>query len=244
MKLSYDQAWADGVAMGKAHWSILLAIAGVFLFLPQFALSLFAPFPKVADGEQVTIAMINGYFSKNALLMLLLNIPVWLGQAAVFSLLLSRDTPTVSQTLQRAASMLAPVAILVILLNLILITGFFLLIIPGLYVMGRFAVATPAQMAERLSNPIVALQRSLVLTQGNGWRIAGILILFYVVGYVIALAVGTIFGIMFTVALPGEVATMLSAFIESVLATALLLALLILGTSIYTQLSAAHSKGM
>jgi hypothetical protein len=243
VKFSYDTAWADGLAMAKVHLSTLLTIAGVFLLLPQFALTLFVPFPEPEQGQQLSIAMINTYYTQNAGTILMLNIPVFLGQAAVLTLLLAHDSPTVGQILQRAASMLLPVALLAIILNFILISGL-ILIVPGLYLAGRLAAATSAQMAERLSNPFAAISRSFSLTQGNGWRIAGILILLYIVGYVLIGAIGSVFGIVFALTLPVTASQALSALVESILATGLLLALLILAASIYRQLVTAPSKGI
>lgn len=229
--------------MAKAHLPNLLTIAGVFLLLPQFALTLFFPFPQPPAGQPATLEMINTYFLGNAGAIFLLNIPVWLGQAATLSLLLSNDMPTVSQVLQRAASMLLPVALLAIILQIILASGF-LLIIPGLYLAGRLAVATSAQMAERLSNPVTVIQRSLSLTAGHGWRITGILMVFYTVGYVTIFAIGSTFGIVFTLALPGGVGQAVSALFESLLATAMLLVLIVLAAAIYRQLSAIPNKGI
>jgi hypothetical protein len=243
VKFSYDTAWADGVAMAKSQLSPLLTIAGVFFLVPQFALTLFAPFPQAAGSEPLTIAMINDYFVQNAGSILLLNIPVFLGQAAILLLLLSRESLTIGQILQRSLSMLLPVALLTILLNFIFICGM-VLIVPGLYLAGRLSVATSAQMAERIKNPLTAIGRSFALTDGNGWRITGILLLVYGVGYIVMAAIGSVFGIVFTIVLPDAAAKALSALVEATLSAALLLAVLCFVASIYRQLITAPSKAI
>src|SRR3546814_17468356 len=46
-----------------------------------------------------------------------------------------------------------------------------LLIIPALYLIGRFAAVYPLLTDQNLKNPFAALTGSWQLTSGNGWRI-------------------------------------------------------------------------
>jgi hypothetical protein len=54
--------------------------------------------------------------------------------------------------------------------------GFFLLIIPGFVLLTMFYVATPVCVVEQ-AGPWTSLRRSATLVSGNGWKIAGMVIL-------------------------------------------------------------------
>ncbi len=235
MKFSYDQAWQDAVAIARTHATLLLAITGVFLLLPQFAQGLFFAAPEISGFDQRSIEALNKYFSENFFMLFLLNLPVALGQAAILLLILSPEKPTVGQALSVAATMLLSVVALNILTNLITFGGMLLFVVPGVYLLGRLSVAAAAQMAERISNPITAIGRSMTLTAKNGFQIAGLMILIWVVGYILAMAIGSIVGIMLTLIIPSVAASAAIALLQAVLASLTLLALTILGAAIYRQ---------
>jgi hypothetical protein len=243
LKLSYDQAWADVVAMMRSHADILLIVAGVFLFLPNFALALLAPQPVVDGALANLIAVYSEYFREHGALILLLNIPVWLGGAVLLALLLDPQAPTVGQALKTTLVMLPSIIVLNWMTNFALVGGFFAFIIPGLYLIGRIMLASPAQMAGRLLNPFTALQSSLNLSRGNGWRITGLFLIFGLVLIVGQAAIGAVIGIILKLILPKTafaVATgMLGAFLSALIA----LAIALLSAAIYRQL-AGVSRGI
>ena len=243
VKFSTDRLWADCVSMAKAHGALLIAIGGVFLLLPQFAQSLFFPPPEIKVFDESAVNTMSAYLTDNALWFFVLNIPVALGQAAILTMLTHPSKPTVGQALSIALPFLLFVLVLSFLLNIVLITGYAALIVPGVYLTGRLAVAAPAQMAERIANPFNAIARSLVLTRGNGWQIAGVTILLVVVGYIIATAIGAVVGILLTFIMPSSVVSAAIALLQSLLAAATLLALLILSAGLYRQTVEISNKG-
>lgn len=244
LKFSYDKAWQDSVAIARAHAPLLLAVTGVFLLLPQFAQGLFIAPPDIRGFDQNALEAWNKYFSENFLLLFLLNLPVALGQAAVLSLVLAPEKPTVGQALSVAATMLLSVVVLNLITNLMTFGGAILFIVPGVYLMGRLSVAAAAQMAERISNPITAIQRSMSLTTKNGFQIAGLLILIIVVGYIFAMAIGAIVGIILTLIVPSVAASAAIALLQALLASLTLLALTILGAAIYSQCVAGAKQAI
>jgi hypothetical protein len=244
VKFSYDQAWQDGVALARAHGSLLLAITGVFLLLPQFAQGLFFPPPEIRGFDQSAIEALSVYFQDNWIALFLLNLPVALGQAAILSLLLDPEKPTVGQALSISATLLLSIIVLNLILNLMIFGGILMFIVPGIYLIGRLSVAASAQMAERISNPIVAVQRSMRLTDKNGFEIAGIIILIVVVGYIIAVAIGAVIGILLTLMVPMVAANASTALLQAILASLTMLVLTILSAAIYVQCAADVKQGM
>lgn len=235
MKFSYDRAWRDAVALARAHTGLLLAITGVFLLLPQFAQGLFIAPPEISGFDQSAIEAWNKYFADNFLTLFLLNLPVALGQAAILSLVLAPEKPTVGQALTIAATMLLSVVVLNLVSNVMVFGGLILFIVPGVYLLGRLSVAAAAQMAERISNPITAIQRSMALTAKNGFQIAGLVILIVVVGYILAVAIGSIVGIILTFIVPSFAASAAIALLEAALASLTLMVLTVLSAAIYLQ---------
>ena len=244
MKFSYDQAWQDGVAIARTHATLLLAITGVFLLLPQFAQGLFFAPPEIRGFDRSAIEAMNEYFSENFVMLFLLNLPVALGQAAILSLVLAPEKPTVGQALSMAATMLLGVVALNVLTNLITFGGMLLFVVPGVYLLGRLSVAAAAQMAERISNPITAIGRSMTLTAESGFQIAGLIILIWFVGYILAMAIGAIVGIILTLIVPSVAASAAISLLHAVLASLTLLALTILGAAIYAQCVAGAKQAI
>jgi membrane-anchored glycerophosphoryl diester phosphodiesterase (GDPDase) len=102
-----------------------------------------------------------------------------------------------------------------ILTGIIVILGFIALIIPGIYLAIRLAVATPSVIIEGKA-PVDAVKRSWAITKGNWWPIFGVI---FVIGIVVEI-VQLIFGI------PSRVlGTGVAGFLEyvSVIASVLIL---------------------
>ncbi len=244
LKFSYDQAWADCVAIARVHTSLLLAITGVFILLPQFAQGLFVSPPEIKGFDQAAIVAWNAYFSENFLTLFLLNLPVALGQAAILSLVLAPEKPTVGEALSSAATLLVSIIVLSLIVNLMIFGGFIMFIVPGIYLLGRLSVAAAAQMAERIANPIIAVQRSMALTAKNGFEIAGLMILIIVVGYIIAMAIGAVVGIILTLIVPSVAASTAISLLQATLASLTLLMLTILSAAIYAQCVAGAKQAI
>jgi hypothetical protein len=239
-KISYDAVWADLATMARANASVLLVMAGVFLLLPNFAQALFAPQPKIESFDWNAIQQLNDYFRENLFVLILCQLPVWIGSAAILALLLDPKHLTVGEALSAAAGLTISIVVLNWLLNLAIFGGFLFLLIPGFYLIGRLSVAAPLQMAERIRNPIMPLQRSMELTRGNGWRIAVLVLLFAIVAGVAGSAFNAVFGIALTFLLPDAIMTSVADLLRSFVGAASALLILLLSAAIYRQLSAAR----
>lgn len=236
-KLSYDAAWADLVAMARSNASVLAILAGAFLLLPNFAELLFAPPPNIRAFDWNGLRQMEVYYRENALILILCNLPVWLGSAGILALLLDPRRLTVGEALKSGLRLLPGVIVLNWLVQFLIVTGFLLLVVPGVYLIGRLMLASPAQMAERIGNPIKAMGRSFALSAGNGWRIAGLVALIVVVAVIVASVANTIVGILFSLVLPKAILGEGLALLKSTIGAATALLLLLLGAALYRQMS-------
>jgi hypothetical protein len=235
--LSYDDTWADLVAMARSNVSVLLVLAGVFLLLPNFAQALLAPPPKIETVDWNAVQTLNAYFQENILTLVMCQLPVWIGSAAIVLLLVEPGRLTVGQALSAAAALTLSIVILNWLLNLAVFGGFLLFFLPGIYLLGRLSLAAPVQMVERLRNPIAPLSRSMALTRGNGWRIAGLVLLVSIVATIFASALNAVFGVGLSLLLPESVGATVATLIRSVIGAASALLILLLNAALYRQLA-------
>ncbi|HWK17919.1 MAG TPA: hypothetical protein VNR66_10745 [Solirubrobacteraceae bacterium] len=88
------------------------------------------------------------------------------------------------QSLEYAADRLAPLLWLALLTSLVVLVGFILFVIPGVYLLVALSVAVPVLMFEGIAGP-AALARSRELVSGRWWPTLGALI----VGVVLIIAV-------------------------------------------------------
>jgi hypothetical protein len=109
-KLDMGKAWTQATALIGANRDTISAIAGLFFFLPAFALALFAPelsnpqpaAPAGADPQvamQVAIDQISQAYADNWALLLALTIAQFVGSLSLLALLSDRGQPTVREAL-------------------------------------------------------------------------------------------------------------------------------------------------
>ena len=119
-------------------------------------------------------------------------------------------------------------------------TGLLLLVVPGVYLIGRLMLAAPTQMAERIGNPITAIQRSFALSGQKGWRIAGLVLLIAVVAMIAAATINLIVGILLSLIVPKSAIGVAIAILKSAIGATTALLLLLLGAALYRQLAPAR----
>lgn len=97
--------------------------------------------------------------------------------------------PHITDVVARALRVLAVVAAADIIAGICEVAGLFFFVIPGVFAAVRLAVAAPVAATERITWP-EAIRRSLELTQGNFWRVLGLLAIQAVLTYLVALILG------------------------------------------------------
>ncbi|MDK2761077.1 MAG: hypothetical protein KYX64_06925 [Sphingopyxis sp.] len=237
-KFDMGAAWDDSLQLLKAHVALTATIAGVFLFLPTLAVAWFGPVPiEPPPGADLT-AVIQS-FQENFRQMIpgqiVIAISTIIGTAGILRLWLSRTGTSVGEALLFALRVFPTMLAIQILCGFAVGFGFLLLLVPGLYLVGRLALVAPAVADRGLLNPFEAIGASWQLTRDNGWAIffflflvaLVIIIAAMIVGFVVALVAGTE---------PGF-GRMLGGFIEAAFGAIGSLVSIAVSAAVYRQLS-------
>lgn len=242
MNFSYNAVWEDTMRLTREHAPLLIAIAGVFVFLPAVAFAIFFKpdqAPPTRDLNQL-LQQLSDFWVAVAPWVLLQSLFNMVGSAAMLRLVLTRGG-TVGGALMFGLMLLPFYFLLSLLSSLMVGIGFILLIVPGLYLIGRVMPAAPVMVAENIRNPITALSRSFALTEGKGWAVFGII---FIVGIVGAIAIGvsdSIVGIALTMVAGRELGTLLATIVATVLSCGFAILMVMLYAAIYRALTGNRS---
>lgn len=177
MPISIKAVLADAWALFRRDRDWLLRLAAPFLFLPSFALALLVPrWPAApeaqaagADGRTLAWAELFGDWAQTYGGWYALAYAVGaFGSAALYAAYLDRGAGDVRGALRRAGSILPRFLLAALLIAIPTGAGLYLWVLPGLYVMGRAMLASPALLAERPLSAVGALARSFALSAGAG----------------------------------------------------------------------------
>jgi hypothetical protein len=239
MKFSYSAIWADAVALLKAHASLIATVAGVFLFLPGLLAAYFLPLPVTQDMSRIGEIWVE-YVGSNWHWMLLNSLVNMIGSIAILKMIFERNI-SVGGAIAAALPIL-PFYFLTSVIGSILIgIGFVLLIVPGLYLLGRLGPLNAVVVAENRRNPIDAITRCLALTKGHGWAVLGLILIVAIAGGIIVTVATSLLGIIFILVAGQDLGGTLVLIVKAAGNAALMTLLLVLGASIYRQLSRAPS---
>lgn len=175
-----QRARLDPAAVLREAWGlfrrdrdILLRVTGLFLFLPSFALALLVPPPPLqgeSGGEAAAMAWLQAvgeWARAHGGWYLLVHAFGYLGAATLYALYLDRRHLDVGGAAWRAGGVLPRYLLAKAIVALPAVAGLQLLLVPGLYVLGRAMMTGPALLGERLS-ALGAIRRSLWLSRGLG----------------------------------------------------------------------------
>lgn len=110
-KLDMGKAWTEATGLIGANMNTISAVAGLFFFLPSFALALFAPelvnpppAPPVAGNDpqlamEAAMAQMQAIYAENWPAMLVVTIVQFIGSLSLLALLTDRARPTVGEAL-------------------------------------------------------------------------------------------------------------------------------------------------
>ncbi|HEX8055141.1 MAG TPA: hypothetical protein VF481_00660 [Novosphingobium sp.] len=217
-----------------ANRDLVLAVAGVFFFLPSFALIMLIKQPQVAPGgtpEQM-MKVLEPFLANAAPWFLLGSIIQTMGQVALIQLFGSAGRSTVGEAL-RAGLRALPTYI-----AMQLITGFLMTMVLflvggivsmisqvlglaiGIYVacqaFGRFVAGGAVVVLERERNPFAALLEAVSLSRGNGFRIGNFLFLLATAAFFLLIVLTFLVGIAGSLALgEGRAADIIAGFFSS-----------------------------
>jgi len=180
-RLDLDAAARETLAEARAGMALYLPIAAAFAFLPNLLTARFGPPLPRTPADMTTMILLIDVALPAAI--------GAIGQLAIVRLALDKVRPTVGWALRHAV-MLLPIVLLAALLSGAVVTaGLLALVLPGLYLAGRLALVLPVVAAEG-GSAVGAVFRSWALTEGQGWRTFGFLLLWFVVFIIISIVTG------------------------------------------------------
>ncbi|MFC0590198.1 hypothetical protein ACFFF7_12305 [Novosphingobium aquiterrae] len=243
MKFDSNLAWKDAASSVSANRDVLLALAGVFIALPTFAMAIFVPPPVPAEGAkaEASLALMGEYYSHAWPMLIGLALLSLLGTLTMLTLFTDRSRPTVGEAIKQGARAVLPVIAAQLLFGLAIgiagsvllgaaiasgSTALKLLVGAGLllgiaYAAVRVSLVSPVVVVEGLRNPVAALRRSWMLTSANVLRIFLFYALLLIAFLVIYILIGSGLGLLVALVSSGEVAAginnLIAAFLQSVL---------------------------
>ncbi|MBN8806714.1 MAG: hypothetical protein J0I47_00530 [Sphingomonas sp.] len=205
MRLRASTVLADAWAAWRTDWTILTAIAGAFLFLPQLALLLLVPalpdLPPITSsdpndpGVQAALTIIADWLSRYGGWHVLVVLVAMFGQFAIVACYVLPERPSVGRALVTALTLswrfiLATIAWM---LPLGMAQFLTLAVVPLLYfpitalVSARMLLVGPAILAERPIGALAAIGRSVRATRGNMLMLATVILGLVIAQYLLTM---------------------------------------------------------
>jgi hypothetical protein len=239
MKFSYSAVWADTVALLRSHASLIATVASVFIFLPTLLVAHFLPQPEAVSFDRLG-QLWSEYLIANWHWLLISKIVGMIGSIAILLLVFARGI-TVGGAIAAAVALLPAYFIASLLGSIAVGIGFLLLIVPGLYLLGRLGPLNPVVVAEAQKNPIAAIRRCWTLTEGHGWAILGLILIVAIAAAIVVAVASNLLGILFVLVAGQDVGQLLTLIVATAGNAAMMALLLVLSAAIYRQLSGERS---
>jgi hypothetical protein len=235
-KIDLNRVWDDARAMGGANKDLLGAISGMFVLLPSVVGGLLIKEPPQAPrdlpAQQVYKQLIDLY-ADNWQVFVGLGIAVSFGLLTMLVLLLRPERLTVAESLKGAVLLLPGYVVANLAQGFAFGIGFVLFILPGFYLLARLSLIAPVAAAEQRANPVEQLQRSWVLTRGNGWRIFFMLAILYCTMQIVSLVATTLVGLVGELLLPKDIAALCVSIVSGLVAAGFTAFIALLSAAIY-----------
>ncbi len=238
MTLSYSAVWAETLRMLRSNQTIAAALAGMFLLLPALLAARLLPPPQAQDLPEF-IRLWGEYFSANWHWLLLARLANLVGAISLLLLFLEPRESTVAGVIATAAAILPFYFIAYVAATILIAIGFALLIVPGLYLIGRIMLYGPVIVAEGVRSPVAAISRSFELSKGNGWAVLGLYLLVGLAGAVVLAVIGMLLGILFLLVAGQDLGLLLTQIVQAIGTAALGALMIALGAALYRQLKPA-----
>lgn len=191
MKFDMTKAFDDGMAILSANLTQLIALAGVFVFLPSLMLNVMADPTAMQnapqDDPEVMQEVMLAFFQDAAPWFALYFVVSFIGTLAMLAFLGDRGRITVGDAIKTGVIGFLPLLIASILIGLLVSAVVVILTLPAALVQApamllllipimlvviaffytRFVMVAPVMAIERSFNPLTALARSWELVKGN-----------------------------------------------------------------------------
>jgi hypothetical protein len=234
MKFDGNLAWKQASAAMGANRELLLALAGVFFFLPSFALIMLfkqPPVPPGATPEQM-LASLEPFLASVGPWVVIASAVQALGQLTLIELFGRGGRSTVGEALRRGLASLLSYVAAQLLIGFMMMAVLFVALglgsivspVLGLVLAGylvcqayaRFLTAAAVIVLERRINPLTALVRAVALSRGNGFRIGNFLFLLVIAFTVAVMVLTIVLGIIAALTMgQGRAADIVTGFFSS-----------------------------
>ncbi|OYY72505.1 hypothetical protein [Sphingomonas sp. 28-63-12] len=247
MKINLPGAFADAWSAFRGNSEVLIALAGLFLFVPTLALLLLVPaappWPDSTAGDpqvRADAALFANWLVDNSRWFLVASLASLFGSLAICAFLLDRQSADLRAALQGAVRLLPRYMAAALLILLPASLGVFVFILPGLYILGRTMLVAPALVSERGLTATAAIMRSITLTRRNGLVLAGLTGLGLLVGQVLPAPFQSIDIAMRAAGAANPVMITIVDCGAAALASAVALATILMRIAIYRQLASSN----
>ncbi len=179
MRLDPLAVLRDSWGMFRRDHDVVLRVGAMFLFLPSFALALLVPGPparKSDGGGEAAMAWLDAlgtWGGEHGGWYLLAYAVGYFGAATLYALYLDPSRSNVAGAMRRALRILPRYLLAMVIVALPVGAGMMLLLVPGLYVLGRVMMTGPVLLSEGKS-ALGSIQRSMGLSSGLGLRMMGL----------------------------------------------------------------------
>jgi hypothetical protein len=258
IKLDTNRAWQAAHAAILRNRETVLAVAGVFFFLPALAFALLYPQPPAATtpmAPEQAADFFRKFYLESLPYVLAMTAAQTVGAMAILRLFVQSSGATVGDALGK--SVVDTLVFFAAMLMVGIATGIGLTLVVALgvatgvqavaalaaaiafgamlYVWIRVLLAMPAIAVEGIRNPVAAVQRSWALTRGNTARIV-LFLLLLMLAYMVIVGVATlVLGLVLALILGTKSAGIAVGIVTSALGTVFLIYL-------YTSLAAIHRQ--
>lgn len=183
MKLRLGEVFAEAASLWRRERALIMPVAGLFYFVPALALLLLLPDPRPQGepGSEEALESMVAYAWEHAPAILGANFAQLIGAAIMLTLFLAAGRPDLREAIRLMLTRLVPFVACALLTGAAL-TVSALLIVPALYLIGRFFLANAAIASGRANGPVAAITRSVQLTRGRGWMFFGFSAIIFFVG--------------------------------------------------------------
>ncbi|MCU6455804.1 hypothetical protein LPN01_17120 [Sphingomonas sp. A2-49] len=190
MKVTLAALLGDAWALFRRDADLLLRVAGLFLFVPTYAmLLLVGPLPlpdsRIVDTQARAQAWMNGldaWVGDYGLGSAGAYAITYFGLAVVFCLLLDPMRPTVGEALGRGATLFPRFILATVIVSIPAGAGMYILLLPGLWLMSRFMLAGPIVFAQAPIGAVAAIGRSWQATRRAQLSLLGAIVTVYLGG--------------------------------------------------------------
>lgn len=237
-RFDMGQAWTQTVAMIQGNRESLLIIGGLFFFVPTLLWTLMAgPMPEPAPEASLTTAIqqYSDYFKEAAPWIVVASLIGIVGSLTIWRLLLARGGTSVGASLQLALLLFIGYVAASVIVGLATTIGFILFIIPGLYLTARLCLTGAYMAATQSKNPVEAIGASWGLTKHTGWWILLFIIILILVGSILMGILQTVFGGIFALTLPENIANILSMTVDALIGAVFSIVMTVSYAAIYRQ---------